>query len=88
MTILTTRATYSGGVFRPATKIDLPEGAAVELRVSTVSANQAIDPKDALMNNAAALQYMYAEFAQEDRQLAKAGLEYYAHTLEEEEKQP
>ena len=36
MTVLTTQATYSGGVFRPATKVDLPEGAAVELRISTV----------------------------------------------------
>ena len=87
MTILTTQATFSGGVFRPATKIDLPEGAAVELRISTVSANQAIDPKDALLNDAAALQYMYAEFAQEERQLAETGLEYYAQTLDEEEKQ-
>ncbi len=76
MTVLTTRATYSSGVFKPMTKIDLPEGAAVELRISTVSANQAIDPKDALMNNVAALQSMYAEFAQEERQLAETGLEY------------
>lgn len=87
MTVLTTHATYSGGVFKPAIKIDLPEGAAVELRISTVSTSQVIDPKDALMNNVAALQYMYAEFAQEERQLAETGLEYYAHTLEEEEKQ-
>ncbi len=87
MTVLTTRATYSGGVFKPMTKIDLPEGAAVELRISTVSTSQTIDPKDALMNNATALQYMYAEFAQEDRQLAETGLESYAHTLDEEEKQ-
>ena len=88
MTILTTQATFSGGVFRPAAKIDLPEGAVVELRISPVSASQAIDPKDALMNNATALQYMYAEFAQEERQLAETGLEYYAQTLDEEEKQP
>jgi predicted DNA-binding antitoxin AbrB/MazE fold protein len=87
MTILTTHATYSGGVFKPVAKIDLPEGTAVELRISTVSANQAIDPKDAILNDAAALQNMYAEFAREDRQLAETGLEYYAHTLEEEEKQ-
>jgi predicted DNA-binding antitoxin AbrB/MazE fold protein len=87
MTVWTTRATYNKGVFKPATKIDLPEGAAVELRISTVSANQVIDPKDAILNDAAALQNMYAEFAREDRQLAETGLEYYAHTLEEEEKQ-
>ena len=87
MTILITRATYSGGVFKPAAKIDLPEGSAVELRISTVFANQAFDPKDVLLNDAAALQYLYAEFAQEDRQLAETGLEYYAHTLDEEEKQ-
>jgi predicted DNA-binding antitoxin AbrB/MazE fold protein len=87
MTVWITRATYNKGVFKPATKIDLPEGAAVELRISSVSANQTIDPKDALLNDAAALQYMYAEFAQEDRQLAETGLEYYARTLDEEEKQ-
>jgi predicted DNA-binding antitoxin AbrB/MazE fold protein len=87
MTIWTTRATYNKGVFKPATKIDLPEGAAVELRISTVSTHQVIDPKDALLNDAAALQYMYAEFAQEERQLAEEGLEYYAHILDEEEKQ-
>jgi predicted DNA-binding antitoxin AbrB/MazE fold protein len=88
MTILITQATFSDGVFRPATKIDLPEGAAVELRVSPIPVSPVIDPKDALMNNALALQYMYAEFAQEERQLAETGLEYYAHTLAEEEKQP
>ena len=88
MTILTTHATYSGGMFKPVNKINLPEGAAVELRIIAASANQTLDPKDALMNDAAALQSMYAEFAQEDRQLAETGLEYYAQTLEEEEKQP
>ncbi len=87
MTVWTTRATYHKGVFKPATRIDLPEGAAVELRISTVPADQALDPKDAIMNDATALQYMYAEFAQEDRQLAETGLEHYAHTLDEEEKQ-
>jgi predicted DNA-binding antitoxin AbrB/MazE fold protein len=87
MTIWTTRATYNKGVFKPAIKIDLPEGAAVELRISTVSAQQVIDPKDALLNDATALQYMYAEFAQEERQLAEEGLEYYARILDEEEKQ-
>jgi hypothetical protein len=46
-----------------------------------------IDPKDALLNDATALQYMYAEFAQEERQLAEEGLEYYARLLDEEEKQ-
>jgi predicted DNA-binding antitoxin AbrB/MazE fold protein len=87
MTVWTTRATYNKGVFKPAAKIDLPEGAAVELRISTVSANQVIDPKDALLNDAAALQYIYAEFVQEERQLAEEGLEYYARILDEEEKQ-
>ncbi len=43
------------------------------------------DPKDTLLNDSAALQYMYAEFAQEERQLAEAGLEYYACMLEEDE---
>lgn len=44
------------------------------------------EPKDTLLNDAA-LQYLYAEFAQEERQLAEAGLEYYARTLENEEAQ-
>ena len=87
MTVWTTRATYNKGVFKPATKIDLPEGAAVELRISPVSTNQAIDPKGALLNDMSVLQSMYAEFAQEERQLAEEGLEYYARTLEKEEAQ-
>jgi flavin-binding protein dodecin len=41
--------------------------------------------KDALLNTAATLQDMYAEFAQEEGQLAEAGLEHYARTLEREE---
>ncbi len=87
MTVWTTRATYNKGVFKPATKIDLPEGTAVELRISTVPPNQALDPKDALLNDATVLQVMYAEFAREERQLAEEGLAYYAHILDEEEKQ-
>ncbi len=43
------------------------------------------DSKDTLLNDSAALQSMYAEFAQEDRQLAEVGLEHYARMLEEEE---
>jgi hypothetical protein len=43
-------------------------------------------PQDAHLNEAA-LQYMYAEFAQEESQLAEEGLECYARTLEKEEAQ-
>lgn len=63
MTVWTTRATYNKGVFKPTTKIDLPEGAAVELRIMPAVTNQAIDPKDTLMNDVAAMQFMCAEFA-------------------------
>jgi hypothetical protein len=45
------------------------------------------DLKDALLNDAA-LQSMYAEFAQAERQLAEIGLEYYARILDEEETRP
>jgi len=45
----------------------------------------AVDPKDTLMEDAAALQAMYAEFAHEDRQLAQSGLAHYAHMLQQEE---
>jgi len=45
------------------------------------------NPKGALLNDMAVLQSMYAEFAQEERQLAETGLEYYARILDEEEKQ-
>ncbi|HEY4721713.1 MAG TPA: hypothetical protein VII92_07700 [Anaerolineae bacterium] len=85
MVILTTRATYIDGMLNPATRLNLPEGAAVEVQISTVPDASAIDPKDALLDDAAALQYLYAEFASEERQLAEAGLEHYASTLKQEE---
>ena len=88
MTILTTRAIYTGGVLKPATKLDLPDGAAVEVRISPLAEVPVTDPKDALMDDGVALQIMYAEFAQEERQLAETGMAYYAETLRQEEKQP
>jgi hypothetical protein len=54
------------------------------MTVSTTHAT--IDPKDTLLNDAAALQYMYVEFAQEDRQLAELGLASYAGLLSEDER--
>jgi predicted DNA-binding antitoxin AbrB/MazE fold protein len=86
MTVLTTRATYTGGVLKPATKLDLPDGATVMVQISSDSDVQFIDPKDALMEDAATLQAMYAEFAQEDRELARSGLTAYARLLREEER--
>ena len=79
MSILNTRATYMNGVLKPTKKLDLPEGATVEIQIKTEAE---IDPKDALMNEPATLQYRYAEFAQEERQLADAGLARYSHILE------
>jgi predicted DNA-binding antitoxin AbrB/MazE fold protein len=83
MSILSTRAIYRNGILRPDTKLDLPEGATVQIQITPESA---IDPKDALMNEVATLQYRYAEFAQEEHQLADAGLAHYSHILEQEEK--
>ena len=85
MTILTTRAIYTNGVLKPITKLDLPDGAAVEIQISSLPDVLAVDPKDALMEDADALQAMYAEFAPEDRQLAQSGLAHYAHILQQEE---
>jgi predicted DNA-binding antitoxin AbrB/MazE fold protein len=83
MSILNTRATYTAGILKPATRLNLPEGATVQIQITTETA---IDPKDALMNEAGTLQYHYAEFAQEERQLADAGLAHYSQLLEQEEK--
>ena len=66
-----------------AQKLNLPEGATVQIQITTETV---IDPKDALMNEAATLQYRYAEFAQEERQLADAGLAHYSNILEQEDK--
>jgi predicted DNA-binding antitoxin AbrB/MazE fold protein len=72
-------------MLKPVRKLNLPEGATVDIQIKTESE---VDPKDALMNEAETLQYHYAEFAQEERQLAGAGLAHYLHILEQEEKQP
>ena len=85
MAVLTTRAVYKDGVLKPTTKLDLPDDATVEVQISALPLAVAVDPKDALMDNEAALQAMYAEFAEEDRLLAGAGLASYARTLKREE---
>jgi predicted DNA-binding antitoxin AbrB/MazE fold protein len=85
MTVLTTRAVYKDGVLKPTAKLDLPDGATVEVQISALPLAIASDPKDALMDDEAALQAMYAEFAEEDRLLAEAGLATYSATLRREE---
>ena len=79
---LNTRATYIDGVLRPIVKLDLQNGTTVEVQITTDST---LDPKDALMDDAAALQRLYAQVADEDRLLANQGLSHYAATLESEE---
>jgi predicted DNA-binding antitoxin AbrB/MazE fold protein len=81
--MLTVTAVYKGGVLQPATRLDLPENARVKLQIITLAA----DPKDALMDDEQALRALYAEFEQEDRQLAETGLAHYAQTLRHEEGQ-
>jgi len=85
MAVVTTRAVYKDGVLKPITKLDLPDGTTVEVQISALPLAVAIDPKDALMDDEAALQAMYAEFAEEDRLLAEAGLASYAAALKREE---
>jgi len=85
MAILRTRAVYKDGVLKPTTKLDLPDGATVEVQINALPLAVATDPKDALMDDEAALQAMYAEFAEEDRQLSRTGLVSYAATLRREE---
>jgi predicted DNA-binding antitoxin AbrB/MazE fold protein len=85
MAILKTRAIYKDGVLKPTTKLDLPDGATVEVQIYALPFAVATDPKDALMDDEAALQAMYAEFAEEDRQLSTTGLASYAATLRREE---
>jgi predicted DNA-binding antitoxin AbrB/MazE fold protein len=81
--MLTVTAVYKGGVLQPATRLDLPENARVKLHIVTLAA----DPKDALIEDEQALRALYAEFEQEDRQLAETGLAHYAQTLRHEEGQ-
>ncbi len=45
------------------------------------------DSKDALMEDSQALRALYAEFAQEDIQLAQLGSTHYARMLQQEESQ-
>jgi predicted DNA-binding antitoxin AbrB/MazE fold protein len=79
--MLTVTAVYKGGVLQPATRLDLPENARVKIQILT----PVLDPKDALMEDEQALRAMYAEFEQEDRQLAQTGLAHYAQVLRHEE---
>ena len=72
--MLTVTAVYKGGVLLPTTRLDLPENTRVEIRVLP----QAVDPKDALMDDEQTLLALYAEFEQQDRQLAETGLAHYA----------
>jgi predicted DNA-binding antitoxin AbrB/MazE fold protein len=80
--MLTVTAVYTGGVLKPTTRLDLPENTSVEIQIMPLPV---ADPKDALMEDGEALRAMYAEFAQEDRQLAQTGLAHYAQTLRREE---
>jgi hypothetical protein len=45
------------------------------------------DPKDALLDDGDTLRARYAEFAQEDRALAAAGLSHYSELLQHEERE-
>jgi len=45
------------------------------------------DPKDALLDDGDTLRAQYAEFAQEDRALAAAGLSRYIELLQHEERE-
>ncbi|HKZ84627.1 MAG TPA: antitoxin family protein [Anaerolineae bacterium] len=85
MAVLTTRAIYKDGVLKPTTKLDLPDGTTVEVQISALPLAISVDPKDSLMDDEPTLQAMYAEFAEEDRHLAEAGLQAYARTLKREE---
>lgn len=53
--------------------------------MTVITSNANFDPRDALLNDATALQAMYAEFAHEDRQLVMMGMASYAGLLGEEE---
>lgn len=79
--MLTVTAIYKGGVLQPMIRLDLPENAQVKIQILT----PVIDPKDALMEDEQALRAMYAEFEQEDRELAQTGLAHYAQMLRREE---
>jgi hypothetical protein len=50
-----------------------------------VLGDMALDPKDALMEDLETLRALYAEFGEEDRELAQVGLTHYARTLNREE---
>jgi len=79
---LTVNAVYKGGVLQPMTRLDLPENAQVKIQIVTLPV---ADPKDALMDDEQALRALYAEFEQQDRQLAQIGLAQYAQALQREE---
>ncbi len=58
----------------------------LEITMTTSTIQTTVDLKDALLNDAMTLQSLYAEFAQEERQLAEAGLASYAQMVDEEER--
>jgi len=44
-----------------------------------------VDQKEALMDDQAALSALYAEFAEQDQEMAQAGMEHYVRLLWQEE---
>ena len=44
MTIITVQATYRSGVLQPAIQLDLPEGATVEVQITTAASAPAAKP--------------------------------------------
>lgn len=83
--MVTVTAVYSGGVLRPADPLDLPDGARVTVQIADQCDPDPPDPKDALMDDGETLRAVFAEFADEDRELADAGLTHYARVLNREE---
>jgi predicted DNA-binding antitoxin AbrB/MazE fold protein len=67
--IVKPRAIYRNGVLKPDVDLDLPNGSTVEVEISSLPLTN--DPKDALLDDLEALQAMYAEFAEEDRDLLR-----------------
>ena len=87
MAILKTRAIYRNGVLKPDVKLDLPDGAAVEVEINPLRSSLSADPKDALLSDESTLQALYAEFGSEERHLVHEGLARYAEILRHEEDQ-
>ncbi len=58
----------------------------VEFLVWRHAGSEAVDRDEVLLDDPNALQALYADFAEEDRELAQIGLSYYAQVLREEER--